>query len=43
MSLVLLQIKELVSRNLTAVDISHRLHLHMDVVVLAMQYLEHLK
>jgi len=43
MSLVLLQIKELVSRNLTAVDISHRLHLPIDVVIFSIQYLEQLK
>jgi hypothetical protein len=43
MSPGLLEIKELVSRNLTATDISHRLHIPLDVVVLAIQYLEQLK
>jgi len=43
MSPFLLEIKELVSRNLTAEDISHRLHLSLDVVIWAIQYLDQVK
>ena len=39
LSPALLQIKELISRNLDAVDISRRLHMDRDVVRLAMQLL----
>jgi len=43
MSLILLQVKELLSRNLEADDIAHRLRLSIDTVLLAIQQLEKLK
>ena len=40
MSPILLQVKELLSRNLDAVDIAHRLHLHIDTVEQAIHILK---
>ena len=42
MSPLLLQIKELVSRNLDAVEISHRLHVNLEIVEQAVRILQHL-
>jgi hypothetical protein len=39
MSLFLLQIKELLSKNLDAVEISHRLHINLETVEYAIQIL----
>jgi hypothetical protein len=39
MSPMLLQIKELLSRNLDAIEISHRLHVHIDYVRAAIDLL----
>jgi hypothetical protein len=42
MSPVLLEIKELLSRNLDAVEISHRLHLNIDYVRASIELLSQL-
>jgi hypothetical protein len=39
MSPLLLQVKELLSRNLDAVDIAHRLHVNLDQVTEAIRLL----